>query len=395
MRYRAGLLALSMLAPASASAVADDSHWRLFIADHAAPEVRAIEFESGREAGTFDIEGQASLVASKSGRTVFAVQGDVGIVSVIDTGIRLEDHGDHQDLQVSEPRLLESTMRGEKPAHLVEHDRRIALFHDGDGRVDLLTEEAARGSGDAARSIVADAPHHGLAVPMGENVLLSVSNNGEAGRPRAIKVVDAAGRQVGELQDCPGLHGIAASGGTVAIGCSPGVLLARSGTDGPSFELLDYPADFPEGSTSTLRGGVAFRYFLGNYGRDAVTIITPDEDEKFRLVRLDTRRVDFAVDPIRSRNAYILTEDGALHLLNVLSGRIEKSIKLTEPYSMDGHWRDPRPRLAVAGDAVVVTDPRKGLVRVVEIEAFKEVRTIPVKGVPVGIVAAGASGIVH
>jgi hypothetical protein len=43
----------------------------------------------------------------------------------------------------------------------------------------------------------------------------------------------------------------------------------------------------------------------------------------------------------------LLTEDGQLHLLNVISGEITKSVKITEPYSMDGHWRDPRPRLAV------------------------------------------------
>ena len=51
-----------------------------------------------------------------------------------------------------------------------------------------------------------------------------------------------------------------------------------------------------------------------------------------------TRRVHFAVDPIRSRFAYVITEDGQLHKVDVLDGRIAQSLRVTEPYSMDGHW---------------------------------------------------------
>ncbi len=105
--------------------------------------------------------------------------------------------------------------------------------------------------------------------------------------------------------------------------------------------------------------------------------------------------MDFAVDPARARNAYIFTEDGRLHLLDVLSGRIEKSLQLTEPYSMDGHWRDPRPRLAVAGDHLAVTDPLKGLIRLVDTQTFNEARTIAVEGAPFSIVAVGGSGKAH
>jgi zinc transport system substrate-binding protein len=37
-----------------------------------------------------------------------------------------------------------------------------------------------------------------------------------------------------------------------------------------------------------------------------------------------------------------VTEDGSLHQIDVLDGKLSKTAKVTEPYSMDGHWNDPR-----------------------------------------------------
>ncbi|OWK26083.1 hypothetical protein AJ87_48155 [Rhizobium yanglingense] len=137
------------------------------------------------------------------------------------------------------------------------------------------------------------------------------------------------------------------------------------------------------------------QFFLGNYGEDKIALIDPDGTEPYRLVDLPTRRIDFALDPTRVKNAYVLTEDGQLHLIDILSGQITTSASVTEPYSKDGHWRDPRPRLAVAGDQIAITDPRHSVVRMIDIETMKEVRTLPVEGLPFGIVAVGGSGAVH
>ena len=68
---------------------------------------------------------------------------------------------------------------------------------------------------------------------------------------------------------------------------------------------------------------------------------------------------------------------------------------MTEPYSKDGHWRDPRPRLAVADGKVAVTDPRHSLVRLVDPETLKETGTIAVEGQPFAVVAVGGSGASH
>ncbi|RYE50631.1 MAG: hypothetical protein EOP18_13170, partial [Rhizobiaceae bacterium] len=67
----------------------------------------------------------------------------------------------------------------------------------------------------------------------------------------------------------------------------------------------------------------------------------------------------------------------------------------TEPYSKDGHCRDPRPRLAVADGMIAITDPRHSAVRVIDAATLKETRLIPVEGQPFSVVAIGGSGATH
>lgn len=376
--------------------------WRLFVADHTQPVVRAIDLGTDKEIGRFDLKGYAALSLSETGRTVFAVQGDQNVIHAIDTGIALSDHGEHRDIEVREPRLLATTISGEKPGHVVAHGDDLAIFHDRGGKFDLVKESALLEGKADLKPYDTIAAHHGVAVPMGNHLLVSVPDmeatvkEGELPPRLGLRVLDRDGKQVGDVATCTGLHGEATSARLVAFGCAEGVLVARpGGLDGPKLDMLAYGDTLPEGKVSTLLGGTSMQFFLGNYGEDKVVLIDADAREPYRLVELPLRRVDFILDPARPRNGYILTEDGKLHLLDVVDGAITKSETVTEPYSKDGHWRDPRPRLAVAGDHIAVTDPRKGLVRLVDPETLKETRTIAVEGQPFAIVAAGGSGATH
>ncbi|MBX9464785.1 MAG: metallochaperone AztD [Aquamicrobium sp.] len=389
----AGVAAASVAGNAKAD---EDSHWRLFVGDHTDPIVRAIELDDGKEAGRFDLDSYASLYRSKSGRTVFAVQGEAGKVAIFRSGIAVEDHGEHVDLDIDDPERLETGFSGEKPAHFFENGGRIAMFYDGEGRADIFPEGQVLDGKFSPLTLDVGAPHHGLAASFGDYVIHSVPDPEDASRrPVALRIKDFSDNQVGEDVACPGLHGQAGSGGVLAFGCHDGIVVAMSaGSAAPELRHVS-TAELGEGNVSTLRGGTALQFFLTNYGQSAVVLVEPGAETTFRKVDLPMRRVDFAVDPAKTRNTYILTEDGKLHLLDVLSGKIEKSLQLTEPYSMDGHWRDPRPRLAVAGDYLAVTDPLKGVIRLVDTDRFAEERTIAVEGMPYTIVAVGGSGKQH
>ncbi|MBB4226819.1 metallochaperone AztD [Rhizobium mongolense] len=397
----AGAFAASLLVN-PASAEEEKQTWRLFIADHTAPIVRSFDVKTGDEIGEFGLKGYAALAASHSGQTVFAVQSEANTVQVIKTGVTLSDHGEHRDLETSAPSLLQATLDGKRPVHAVMHGDDVVLFYDREGKAKLVSEEGLLDGAASETLIDATAPHHGVAVPMGRNMLVSVPDTNAETKPDelpprlGLRVLSANGRQVGDVTPCTALHGEAFSAKLVAFGCEEGVLIARPGKEQTvQLKMLEYGHKLPKGKVTTLLGSKAMQFFLGNYGEDKIALIDPDGTEPYRLVDLPTRRVDFALDPTRVKNAYVLTEDGQLHLVDILSGQITMSASVTEPYSKDGHWRDPRPRLAVAGDQIAITDPRHSVVRMIDIETMKEVRTIPVEGLPFSIVAVGGSGAVH
>ncbi|MDD7972335.1 hypothetical protein [Roseinatronobacter alkalisoli] len=384
-----GLLASSAIAQ-------EGTVYRLFIGDHADGIIRAVDLADGTDAGTFAIDQSPAMTRSTSGRTIFAVQGDAGKVAVIDTGIAFEDHGDHQDIKVTEAQLLPIVIEGTRPAHVVEGSGRIAVFDDGTGDVTLFSESDVMGGGFDPVTLAPGAAHHGLAAPMGDFLVVSVPHE-DADQPRlGLRVVDMEGADAGDIVECPGVHGQAQSARILAFGCRDGIVVATPGSGSAPPTLEHIPtADLGDGNVSTLAGGTAMQFFLGNFGPAAVVIIEPGSEYPFRRIDLPTRRVDFALDPALAQNAYILTEDGQLHLLDILSGEITQTLQVTEPYSMDGHWRDPRPRLAVAGEHIAITDPLQGLIRLISTRNFEEDRTIEVEGVPYTIVAVGGSGATH
>lgn len=237
-------------------------------------------------------------------------------------------------------------------------------------------------------------------ISKGEVIISSVASEapveeGSAPPRVGIAAYDDDGAQIGEVQACTDLHGEAFSGSYLLAGCKEGVIAVTEAGEAAKFTMLPYPESFPEEKTGTLLGSAAMEIFLGDYGRDSVVIIDPTTAPYFTRVELPFRRVDFVLDPAKPQYAYLLTEDGTLSRLNMLSAQIEASARITQPYSMDGHWRDPRPRLAVAGDRIALTDPFEGMVRLVDPASLEETATIPVEGLPYNILAVGGSGLTH
>jgi hypothetical protein len=396
MRLSTCLTALSLASVAVPASAEELTSWRLFVADHGKPHVIILDLETKETLATVQLSAPAALYATPSRRAVYAVQGSANLVSAIATGLAVDDHGDHGDITITDPALLDVTIAGERPVHFVEHDGDIAVFFDGEGVVRVVGEDALLDGDGVVAEYDAGAPHHGVAAAFDGHLLISAPNPADpAELPVGIRVLDAGGQPVGDLHDCPDLHGEASSNHTLAIACATGLLLVDEGANGPEIEHLAYSESLPEGKTTTLLGGIGLQYWLGNYGADRVVIIDPSDSEAFRLVDLPSRRVHFAVDPQDVKFAYIFTEDGQLHQLNVLSGSIGRSLTVTEPYSMDGEWSLPRPRIAVAGNVVAVTDPLKGVIHLISTGDFTEAGQITVEGMPYNIVAVGASGEVH
>ena len=380
----------------------DDSatQWRVFVADHDTGQITALDLNAPENRWRFDVGGASRLYSTPSGEGVLAVQSDDDRVAFLKSGIALESHGDHADIEISDPARIDGALTGPRPFHVVTHHGTSAINFDRGGYALFLTEdEILSGEFDGERFEQTRA-HHGFSVPHQNVVVSSVASEEETegdalpGRV-GLQLFNPDGTPASDMQPCTGLHGEAFSGGVLLAGCEEGTAMVHQDGEDLSLDLLPYPDDFPENKTGTLLGGSAVKIFVGDYGDNDLVVIDPETEPYFSRVEFPFRHVDFVLDPAKPQFAYVLTENGTLHRLNILSLERTSQASVTAPYSMDGHWRDPRPRLAVAGDEIVLTDPNEGLVRVLDSQTLEERRTIEVEGTPYNILAVGGSGLIH
>ena len=392
----------------------DVTLYRVFVGDHAAPRVTVIDLEGHDheehgdhghnhedEVWTFDTTGQVKLFGVANGAVVAAVQSDNDAVHFFTSGISFHDHGDHADIEVADPAPIGTVLTGPRPFHLVDHGGSVIINYDLGGYAEIVDgHHLSHGEVEVTR-LPQSVPHHGFVARLGDHWLSTVGApapaEGQEALPRpGLQEFTIEGEPVGDLATCTAIHGEAFSGAYLAAGCREGVLTATVGSDGVVFNMLEYPAELPQGvTTGTILGATGVQVFLGNYGPKGLVVIDPVDAPHFRYIELPFRRVDFVLDPANPANGYVLTEDGTLHRVNLLQAAITGSAKVTEPYSMDGHWNDPRPRIAMAGDDIVVTDPNAGLLRVISAETLKEEDTITVEGMPYNLAVVGGSGLSH
>ena len=375
--------------------------FRVFVGDHADPKVTAFDLGEPTKRWTFETTGQARLYGVDDGSAVAAVQSGSDAVHFFRSGVSLHSHGDHSDISIEDPAAVEGVLAGPRPFHLIDHDGKISINFDRGGYAEIVdAHELSEGRIETKR-LPQGRAHHGYAAPIGRSWVTSVASDapveGDAAPKRlGLQQVQPDGTPVGDVATCTGIHGEAFSGAYLATGCEEGILTVTAGTDGPSFRMLPYPASLPAGeSTGTLLGSRSMQVFMGNHGARGVVVVDPVDEPHFRHVELPFRRIDFALDPANARFGYVLTEDGTLHRVDVLEGKVANSARVTEPYSMDGHWNDARPRIAMAGDEILMTDPKAGLVRRIGKDTLAEAGTISVAGTPYNIVVVGGSGVVH
>ena len=278
-----------------------DSAWRLFVADHTAPAVTVLDLGEAGKSWTFGVDGPAKLYATPSRKVVVAVQSDHDSVAFFRSGIWLDTHGDHADIEVGDPAAIEGSLEGPRPFHVVMRDDVVAINFDKGGHAMLLREDEILEGDLGGSTFPQNRAHHGFATPIGDYVVSSVASTepteGDAAPRIGIQAFSAAGEPIGEMQTCTDLHGEAFSGAYLLAGCKEGVVAVRDGGDAPEFAMLPYPAEFPEGHTGTLLGSAAMQIFLGNYGADSVVVIDPTAEPYFTRVELPFRRVDFILDP--------------------------------------------------------------------------------------------------
>jgi DNA-binding beta-propeller fold protein YncE len=382
--------------PNRAGASATVSAHRVIVADAVEPIIRVIDLDTGRTLATHRLASPARLARGASGRYVYAVQATAGRIAVLDGGIELTSHGDHDDISVNRPRLLETTLRGERPVHFNRGNGFVAAFFDGTGSARVVPEaDLVRGRARAGFELTSTRAHHGVAKPVtATRVAMSVPLTEGQTLPDAIELRDAAGAASDRIA-CPRLHGEAATGPFTVFGCADGVAVYEAGRAGVAARHIPYPNTLPPGRM--VRNGVGgdhFRFVVADFGADGMVVLDPSVPTgDFRFVQLPARRMAFDLVREPGHAAAVLLEDGRLLELDAMSGEIRRTAQVTDRYAMEQGVT--RPRVTSAGRHVVVSNPAKGEIVVLSAETFAETRRIQVGGVPFDVLAIGGTGTRH
>lgn len=404
---------------------------RLVFTDHEKAVVRILDLDSGEVTHTFDLpKPNVGFAAVEDGRHIVIKTGDdQGTIRILDSGIVKESHGDHDDVEKVTPRLLDLTVTGDKPAHIVSSGGQIALFYDGDRpwirksdpKVVVLSLKDLAAKQPTPIIWQSPAPQHGIAVPLGRGeMLLSVPNPAYAkgddrtassrpngfeivatrGKPEAWKTLASLNDQAKAAASCKLFHGHAAIKNVHAFGCNDGVdggvlILARA-SKGWSARKLAYP---DERRTSAIKGG-AGRYLVGNYGLKSPydALIRIDLSAK-ALTTGDVIAVpgnqgacQFEVSVTGKRVAN-LTADGKLRIYDVAPNWTEvASFDAVPTFDCAYGASTPTPNLAIQGALAFVSDPANGRIREYNLDTLKQGLDLPVGGKPTAIAGGGSGG---
>jgi hypothetical protein len=274
---------------------------------------------------------------------------------LLDGGAWAEPHGDHSHYYTADPELTDVLFEAEKPGHVVAHAGRTVLFDDGTGKVTAFDSDDLADPDRETLEFSTPAAHHGVAVELEDGSIL-VSDGTEEART-GVRVLDAAGEEIAARDDCPAVHGeTVAAGEAIVIGCQDGAVLYSGG------QLTKIASPDAYGRIGNQFGTEASPIVLGDYERSA-------EDRSSTVALIDTttaqlRLLDlpapywyrsFARGP--AGEGLVLTYDGALQVIDPVSGTVTTSIPVTAPWQESDDWQDPHPQITVVDGIAYVTEP--------------------------------------
>jgi hypothetical protein len=285
---------------------------------------------------------------------------------LLDGGAWAEPHGDHEHYYTAEPELTDVLFAAEKPGHVVAHGGRTVLFDDGTGDVTAFDSAHVADADLELREFSTPAAHHGVAVELEDGTTL-VSDGDEASRS-GVRILDAEGNEIAARNDCPNVHGeTVAAGEAVVIGCEDGAVLYAGG------ELTKIQSPDAYGRIGNQFGTEDSPIVLGDYersedDRSSTVALIDTRDASMRLVDLPAPYWYQSFDRGPNGEGLVLTYDGHLQVIDVVTGTVVRSIPVTGPWEESDDWQDPHPQVVVVDGIAYVTEPATRRIHAVDVE---------------------------
>lgn len=353
--------------------------------------ITVLDAKTLKAVGETPLEGFNRLSPAGDGRHVLVATGDS--FRVFDAGVWTEAHGDHGHSYVAAPELTDRAFSASKSGHVVRHAGRTVLFSDGSGKVEVFDPatltDALKSGLPATTAYTTPEAHHGVAVELADGRLLVTVGNEESRKGLALlSAPDGPGGERRELlrnEECPGVHGEAVAGEeTVVVGCEDGMLVYKDGA------ITKVASPDPYGRMGNQAGSEASPVILGDYKVDKEAEL--ERPTRISLVNTETGRLQLvelgASYSFRSLGrgpageALVLGTDGALHVIDPLTGNKTGSISVVPAWEEPTEWQDPRPTLFVQGAMAYVTDPAGSKIHAVDLKSGKVARSADLDRVP-------------
>ncbi|MGW6056774.1 zinc metallochaperone AztD [Streptomyces sp. NPDC055189] len=326
------------------------------------------------DGGLYILDGKSLKVAKTiklSGFNRVNPAGDKDHVVVsTDTGFRV--------LDATGQAFTDIEYKGAKPGHVVRHAGKTVLFTDGTGEVNVFDPaDLSSGKKPDGRTYASAEAHHGVAIELANGELLSTLGTEE--KRTGTLVLDKNNKEVTRNEKCPGVHGEAAARDeAIAVGCEDGVLVYQDG----KFTKVDAPDDY--GRIGNQAGSDASPVLLGDYKTDPeaelerptrVSLIDT-EKKKLSLVDLGTSYSFRSLARGPQGEALVLGTDGAIHVIDPESGKIEKKIPAVGKWQEPLDWQQARPTLFVRGNTAYVSDPSKKTLQAIDLTTGKKTTSV-------------------
>lgn len=359
---------------------------RLIVSDGKTNVLTVVDAHGGNILASFGTPGRLSgLETGPGGQYAYAIHRDDHRVTVLDSGLSTVSHGDHNDLQEKPPYVLATLHTGRQPTHFVVSGDLINVFNDGDGTVAIFGEDLIGKTNDMNIVKVSKADH-GAPLLIGD-VLLS----GHLTLNRADAYDIRSGKLLRQLPTCTALHGGTVIGNTALFGCKEGVqVIAVKGQDLQA-RMIPNPQGAPDGTRVGMFTHSAAPFTFADFGKGVARLTPTSGDLKVTALSGKPRAFELTED---GKTLVVFTNDGQLHKLNAVTGRLLKSLPLVKSFEA-GEKVGIRPDMALAEDTVYVTSPETGEVLEIQLADLSVARRLKVGGMPSFITVTHAEGIRH
>ena len=355
-------------------------------------KVTVLDGETLEVVGEFDSESFTRLNAAGDGRHLFLTTSEG--FQLLDAGTWTDESG---AVQVAEPRLTDSVVEAAAAGHVVRHADLTVLYDDATSDTTIFeTADLLESDGELPEAEIVPGvdAHHGVSVVLEDGTLLTTV--GDANGRTGIRAVDDDGHETATSDECPGVHGEGTLKGEVVVfGCENGVLVYDDG------EITKLASPDEYGRIGNAYVSETSSIMVGDYKND------PDAEgyllQNVALIDAEAGTLEVVGLPegveytwrgiVRGPgdDAFILSADGTLNVLDPETGRITESWPIIDAWESPAEWQEPHPAIVVHGDLAYVTEPAANAVHLVDLTTGEVLESADLEVTPNEIAVATGS----